>query len=231
MLPGARVGPTADVGRRFRSVGGGPERLGPVRRPQRAGLPRHPRGPPGSPLARAGPEREAGGSAAQAGAQAAKLGRCWGSAGRDPLPGAGPGQTPHPTSGPGAARCEGADGSGRVAAEAPRLPPYLAFPGLTESSGLAPAEVSPAERIGPRRPARSPWCPAQALLATPRRCPPCARALSDRSPVPERRGGAGGGRARARAPGTAGRAGWRRQERRGARVAPASREPSDCLST
>lgn len=149
MLPGARVGPTADVGGRLTSVGGGPERLGPVRRPQPASLPRHPRGPPGSPLAGAGPEREAGGSAAQSGVQAAKLGRCWGSAGRDPLPGAGPGQTPHPASSPGAARCEGADGGGRVAAEAPRLPPYLAFPGLTQSSGLAPAEVSQPSASGP----------------------------------------------------------------------------------
>lgn len=76
VLPGARVGPTTDVGRRFISVGGGPERLGPVRRPQRVSLQRHPRGPPDSPLAGAGPEQESGGSAAQAGAQAAKLGRC-----------------------------------------------------------------------------------------------------------------------------------------------------------
>lgn len=75
VLPGAS-GSTAHVGRRFTSVGGGPERLGPVRRPQRASLQRHPRGPRTRPLAGAGPEREAGGSAAQAGAQAAKLGRC-----------------------------------------------------------------------------------------------------------------------------------------------------------
>lgn len=95
VLPGARVGPIADVGRRFTSVGGGPERLGPVRRPQRASLQRHPRGPPDSPLAGAGPEREEGGSAVQAGAQAAKR-AARGSAGRDPLPGAGPGQRTAP---------------------------------------------------------------------------------------------------------------------------------------
>lgn len=36
-----------------------------------------------------------------------------------------------------------------MAAEAPRLPPYLAFTGLTQSSGLTPLEVSQPSASGP----------------------------------------------------------------------------------
>lgn len=115
---------------------------------------------------------------------------------------------PHLASGPSAARCEGADGGGRVAAEALPAPSLPGLAGLTQSSGLAPLKFPSRAHRPPDRREVSGARPA-ALLATPRRCPPCAQALSDRSPVPERRGGAGGAGTGAR-PGTAGRAGWRR---------------------
>ena len=151
-MPGARVGPTAEVGGRLTSMRGRPERPGPARRPTAA----TPQRPPssscavrtrGSPLARAG--REPGGGAARAGAPAAKHGRCRGSAASGPHSGAGPAQRPRPASGPSVARCEGADGGGRAAAEAPRFPPYLAFPDPALSSGLAPGELSQPSAPGP----------------------------------------------------------------------------------
>lgn len=118
---------------------------------------------------------------------------------------------PHPASGPSAARCEGADGGGRVAAEAPRLPPYLAFAGLTQSSGLAPAEVSQPSASGPpdrrevsgARLTRS-WPPRAGVRPAPRRSVTAARFRSGgvaqagaghgRAPRGPRGGRGGGGR-------------------------------------
>lgn len=232
MLPGARVGPTADVGGRLTSVGGGPERLGPVRRPQPASLPRHPRGPPGSPLAGAGPERGRSGRQAAAPRNQGYRQRSLGAAGglQVATPSQERGQDRHRTRqaapAPQGVRVQTAAGGWR-----PRRPGSLLtwpFPASRRAPASRPQKFPSRAHRAPPTGAKSLVPGSRAPGHPPRRCPPCARALSDRSPVPERRGGAGGGRARARAPGTAGRAGWRRQERRGARVAPASRESSDC---
>ena len=84
----------------------------------------------------------------------------------------GPDREPHPASRPSAARCEGADGGGRVAAQAPGLLLTWPFPVSRRALASRPQKFPSRVHRAPR-PARSPWCPAHALLATPRRCPPC----------------------------------------------------------
>ena len=154
VLPEARVGPTADVGRRFSSVGGGPERLGPVRRPQRASLQQHPR----RPRTRRWPERGQSGRQVAAPCKQGHRQRSALLGGLQvaiPFQERGPDREPHLASGPSAARCEGADGGGRVAAQAPGLLLTWPFPVSRRALASRPQKFPSRVHRGPPTGAKS----------------------------------------------------------------------------
>lgn len=183
------------------------------------------------------PERGGSGAAARAARNTGRRRRSRGVGGlAAPTLGRGRGRNRAGKVEPKRARCEGADSSRRAAAEAPRgSRPYLSFPDPAQSSGLGPAEVSQPSALRRARRHRSPGRPGS---RTPRRPPgrrrPRAGTRSDRSLLRSSRGGAGGGRARARAPGRSGESGEGGGGcgLAGAWAAPASREqaarPPEC---